>query len=539
MDLHVLPEFVRLTTLCLWEVVLDSLELLGGLTGLVKLTVYSCTNLTDVRALANLRALEELELSHNEALRDLSPLNGLPALRVLKLFGVGIRAVPPLAELPALRELDLMCTEIHSLDGIEQGRQLRRLSTGPSNISDLRPLAALSELEYLHLDSLDHKLEDLGPLRGLPLRDVDIGSRGLRDLSPLGDIRTLQRVQVRMSGIESVAPLAGLPELRCVDVGECDHLESVQPLAACPKLESLTCDQCDRLRGPKSLEELRRPPTPPPKRFPSAGVSPPRGAGTPAVFDARNHLPRVPPEGWSMPERSREDKQGYFLEAEGITVALRLTSRDGDDGAEVLEGYGPKAGRHLVVVYLAPRDRKPAMDKKAARVLRRFRACDAFVETKWEGVQVPNLPWVRCFVAFAHPASPETWAAMREEQAPIRIEPAAEASARSRTLDLRNHLPEPLPEGWRFLEGRDKRGMGCNIDTPLASLSVVLETQPDSDAGKLAVGVFPLPGAPPWVSDDVARSLLAPFRARSAFEERTGGPYADAPGLRLFVARAN
>jgi Leucine-rich repeat (LRR) protein len=535
-DLGPLPSFTALTALVLRDQPVPSLDFLGGLTQLRKLEVFSFEELTDVGALAKLAALEELDLTHAAKLADLSPLRGLRALRVLNLFGTG-RSLPPVGELPSLEELEISCSEIHTLEGIEQAHHLRKLAAAYNNIWDLRPLASLAELEHLELNSNDHKLEDLGPLRGLPrLRDLCVSSQGIRTLSPLAEVKTLEQVRVTHSAIESVAPLGGLPRLREVTVTGCWLLESLQPLAACPKLESLECHDCDRLRGPKTLDELRRPPAPPPKRFPSAVAEPVR-AGTPVVFDARNHLPRRPPEGWSMPERSLEEPQSYLLEAEGVTVAIWLRSPDDHDPVEATDGT-PRGGRHLLMVHLAPRDRQPASDKKVARILRRFRACDAFVETRWEEVSLPDVPWMRTFLAFAHPASAASWAAVREEQNTIRVEAAdAPAAAASSTLDLKNHLPEPWPEGWQM--GRGGAGaFSCNIETPVASLTALLRSEPGSDTPKLLVGVFPLRGQPPWVGDDVARMLLAQFRARGPFEESSVAPFANAPGFRLFTAKA-
>jgi hypothetical protein len=48
-----------------------------------------------------------------------------PKLRVLRLFGTGIRSWPRLSEFPYLEELDVMCTSLSNFHGVEDGRGLR------------------------------------------------------------------------------------------------------------------------------------------------------------------------------------------------------------------------------------------------------------------------------------------------------------------------------------------------------------------------------------------------------------------------------
>jgi hypothetical protein len=430
--------------------------------------------------------------------------------------------VPPLADLRRLEELDLTASEIPTLAGIEHARALRELRFGSKTVRDLSPLASVTTLERLHIDVL--AVTDLSPLRQLThLTTMTLSSDSLRDLAPLAALKALTTLHLASPKIESVEPLSHLPELRHLDVGGCPSLKTLLPLASCPKLEQIECRACDELRGPRSLSELRTPKKPPPKTFPSAGPTPVRD-GQVCGFDARNHLPKRPPERWSVPERSPQDPRHCLLEADGVRVAVVLLA-DGD--------------HHLLMVYLAPRSALPPIDKQAARILRRFRSCDAFVETRYEDALFGLGPSVRCFIARALPASPDTWGAVREGHALIRVEAPEQDLPRVPTgSDIRLHLPAPLPEGWSLRKPVAAEDTACTLTAPEADIVVTLSMPEGSDVPELAVGLFPAPGGPLYVGDVVAHALLARFGARGAFEEHVAGPYAAAPGMRLFVAAA-
>jgi Leucine-rich repeat (LRR) protein len=518
-DLSLLGRLHSLRVLDLHEASLQSLDVVRPLTALVALMATFNRELFDISAVAELQLLEILDLG-GCPFRDPTPLGRLTNLRELKLFGSCLQAVPPLAHLPRLAELDLTVSEIPTLAGIEQARALRELHFGSRTVRDLSPLASVTTLERLHIDVL--AVTDLSPLRQLThLTTLTLSSDSLRDLAPLAALKALTTLDLASPEIESVEPLSHLPELRHLDVNGCPSLKTLLPLASCPKLERIECRACHELRGPRSLNELRTPKKPPPKTFPSAGPTPARD-GQVCGFDARNHLPRRPPERWSVPERRPGDPRHCVLEADGVRVAVVLLA-DGED--------------HLLMVYLAPRSDLALTDKQAARILRRFRSCNAFVETHYEDALFGLGPTVRCFIARALPASPDTWGAVREGHALIRVEAPEEhlprVPARS---DIGLHLPAPLPDGWSLRKPVAPEDTACRLTAPEADIVVTLRTAEGSDVPELVVGLFPTPGGPLYVGDAAAHTLLACFGARGAFEECIAGPYAAAPGMRLFVA---
>ena len=166
--------------------------------------------------------------------------------------------------------------------------------------------------------------------------------------------------------------------------------------------------------------------------------------------------------------------------------------------------------QHMLSVQLGTRDGRPT-DKQAARALRRFRACDPFVETEYEALQVEGLPELRAFIAKAHAASPDTWGVVKERRPYLRIEAPDEAAVgeeRSAEADVRNHVPSPLPEGWSERAARNATpDTAVVLETPYADVSVWLLREDGSDVHLAVRGGSSLvrrtpPSAmrPPWMS---------------------------------------
>ena len=532
-DCAPLSRLVGLRRLTLHAKVLQSVEPLRALTSLVELKLFACGRLPELTPIDALKELETLDISFSSQGGRAPPLH-LPVLRELVQTDLDVRALPPLDGLPALEELTVSLAELETLAGLEHVRGLRALTLGCSKtLTDLGPLAGLTALEKLSLDWFE-KVEDLSPLASLrSLKRLAVGDARVRDLSPLATLTELTHLELSGNPLTSVEPLARLPNLQYLSVDHCYDLESIRPLASCTKLVSLDVEDCDRLRGPKNLADLRAAAkAAPAKTYPSAGVVPTR-PGQVAAFDTRNHLPRHPPEGWSLPERQtlpddagageRTSEDAYFIDGDGLVMAVKLWSRN---------------DQHMLSVQLGTRDGR-STDKQAARALRRFRACDPFVETEYEGLKVEGLPELRAFIAKAHAASPDTWGVVRERRPYLRIEAPDEAAAgdeRSVEADVRNHVPSPLPEGWSERAARNAApDTAVVLETPYAEVTVWLRREDGSDVHVLYVGLIPRPKNA-TLGDAATVDVVSRFRRRGAFQERSAGQLPQAPGMRLFFA---
>jgi len=125
----------------------------------------------DIIPLQYMTNLEELYMSFNPKISDLTPLSDLKNLKRLSLHFAQISDIEPLSELTNLVELNL----------------------GGNNISDLTPLSSLTKLTILRLPS--NQISDLTPLSNLTkLTELSLAENQISDLMPLSSLTNLERL---------------------------------------------------------------------------------------------------------------------------------------------------------------------------------------------------------------------------------------------------------------------------------------------------------------------------------------------------------
>ena len=102
---------------------------LSSLTNLTNLNFSGCYNLSDISPLSNLTNLTSLDLHDCEEVSDLSPLSSLTNLTRLDLHDCKkVSDLSPLSSLEQLEFLDIRGTDVKSLNGLENARNLQRLN---------------------------------------------------------------------------------------------------------------------------------------------------------------------------------------------------------------------------------------------------------------------------------------------------------------------------------------------------------------------------------------------------------------------------
>jgi len=166
-------------------------------------------NLRDISPLAGL-PLEILDLA-GCPVEDLYPLKGMP-LRVLYLERTRVQDLTPLKGMP-LVELRLNETPVEDLRPLA-GAPLRRLYLARTKVRDLSPLAGSIYLDSLWLN--DCPVEDIRPLATCPnLVSLTLAGTQVQDLSPLKGLR-LERLHIARTPVEDLRPLAWLRLTRLV-----------------------------------------------------------------------------------------------------------------------------------------------------------------------------------------------------------------------------------------------------------------------------------------------------------------------------------
>ena len=199
-----------------------------------------------------------LDLSGRE-LRSLAGLALPPDLAQLDLAQNELTSLEGLPPLPALRELIVNRNRLRSLAGLGAAPALERLSCSFNPLEGLAPLAACPRLEALYARSVPfatlaplaalplHTLAltvyapaDLAPLHAHALAELHLSGAGLRalpalrwagvrvlslthapaltELEALAAATALVRLSLAFTGVEDVAPLAGLSALAELDL---------------------------------------------------------------------------------------------------------------------------------------------------------------------------------------------------------------------------------------------------------------------------------------------------------------------------------
>ena len=148
--------------------------------------------------------------------------------RVAAALGKAADAPVGAHELLALESLDARGAGVADLTGLEHAANLVAIDLGENPLADLRPLAALAQLEALNLDATGADawaVAALGGLERLSLRDNGVG-----DVFALAGLGRLRALDLARNAVTDVAPLGGLAALEALDLRD-NRVEDLSPLA--------------------------------------------------------------------------------------------------------------------------------------------------------------------------------------------------------------------------------------------------------------------------------------------------------------------
>ena len=204
--------------------------------------------ITDLDKLSALTGLRELYL-YGQPIQSLDGIQALSSLEEFSAKGcTALSDASALFALPELRWVDLKCTQVDSIQGVQNLRELRFLDVSNTRVSDLTPLAdcdlsAACEDEgfNLHLNELELSEEDFAAIgsirrfRGLAFTDADpavwIGALSGCEIEDFGAAGDLQ------SNEDLAAFAADHPELRKLNLGWAEDVTDLTPLLALENLE--------------------------------------------------------------------------------------------------------------------------------------------------------------------------------------------------------------------------------------------------------------------------------------------------------------
>ena len=161
-----------------------------------------------------------------------------PNLRVAvrEALGLSDERLLTQVEMQQLTRLDTWQKNITDLTGIERATNLKWFSFADNQISDLSPLATLTQLETLY-GWVNRELKNISPLANLTrLRALDLGGCQISDIMPLANLIELRYLNIHFNSIEDITPLRNLTELTELSLSG-NRIVDVNALANLTKLE--------------------------------------------------------------------------------------------------------------------------------------------------------------------------------------------------------------------------------------------------------------------------------------------------------------
>ena len=141
-------------------------------------------------------------------------------MRELHLGGNQISDISPLAGLTQLWNLALYRNQIRDISPLAGLTQLSTLHLAENQISDISPLAGLTQLRDLGFLGLgENQISDISPLTGLTqLEKLDLVNNHIRDVTPLVGLVNLRKLALAGNPVRDASPLANLTRLVEVDI---------------------------------------------------------------------------------------------------------------------------------------------------------------------------------------------------------------------------------------------------------------------------------------------------------------------------------
>ena len=183
-----------------------------------------------------------------EDLSEWMPDTALQAVVRETLEELGLPASAPLTKekMRLLDSLNATNKGIVDITGLEFALSLKELHlVGRNRITDLRPLANLTNLVHLHIwhrevaDMPPVTNLDISPISGLiNLEGLSLEYNGISDISLLAGLKNLKLLGLSENTIEDISPLAGLKKLQRLHLSD-NNIKDLSPLARLTNLREL------------------------------------------------------------------------------------------------------------------------------------------------------------------------------------------------------------------------------------------------------------------------------------------------------------
>ena len=175
--------------------------------------------------MAKLESLEAFEVGIND-------LTGLEYATDLKILSFGLNQISDISPLKGLKKLTILDLhrnkQISDISALKELLNLTWLSLRGNRIVDMEPLRDLKNLTYLHIGY--NQISNVSPLRDLKLlRFLNLDENRILDLSPLSVLSNLRNLALDDNLISDVSPLSVLTNLRYLNLND-NQISDISPL---------------------------------------------------------------------------------------------------------------------------------------------------------------------------------------------------------------------------------------------------------------------------------------------------------------------
>ena len=191
----------------------------------------------------DMQRFDRLE-GRDKGIQDLTGLELATNIEHLNLTGNKISNLSPIAGLTNLVYLTL--SRNHNLSDLSPLKNLKNLewiTFFSTKVSDISAFAGLTNLRYIH--AWNHSISDLSPLANLTkLEYLDFCGGNISDLTPLAGLTGLKELYLAVEKVSDISPLAGLTGLTRLSLEDND-ISDISPLAGLTNLKWLDVGQND------------------------------------------------------------------------------------------------------------------------------------------------------------------------------------------------------------------------------------------------------------------------------------------------------
>lgn len=181
------------------------------------------TDLTGLEYAKNLKMLSisshDVEASFSpNALKDISILQELKNLELLRLSHNAITDITPISKLTNLKKLYISHNLIENISSLANMNNLTALDVSRNNIKDINAISNLTNLTELTI--VDTKIDNIDATQNmLQLQRIDLRENNVSDISILSNVASLKEVFFDKNKIKDFTPLTNLNNIKYVSSG--------------------------------------------------------------------------------------------------------------------------------------------------------------------------------------------------------------------------------------------------------------------------------------------------------------------------------